>query len=136
MDKCNEFSLPPSQEHVTVAEDLRICAVKLGEDMDRRFCFEVVTPQRSAMLQADSEALRRKWLAYLEAGIARALRISASNKVGCGLSHMTPCLGHMTFNYGLSAKVIVQLTPKTSQVFLSPCRRKKTLLSSTEGLWR
>lgn len=69
------------QEHVTVAEDLRICTVKLAEELERRFCFEVVTPARSCMLQADSEALRKKWLTYLEAGIARALRISASNKV-------------------------------------------------------
>lgn len=64
-----------------MAEDLRICTVKLAEDQERRFCFEVVTPTRSCMLQADSEVLRKKWLNYLEAGIARALRISASNKV-------------------------------------------------------
>ena len=68
---------------MTVAEDLRICTVKLAEDLERRFCFEVVTPTRSCMLQADSEVLRKKWLTYLEAGIARALRISASNKVTC-----------------------------------------------------
>lgn len=65
-----------------MAEDLRICTIKLAEDMERRFCFEVVTPHRSCMLQADSEMLRKKWHTYLEAGIARALRISASNKVG------------------------------------------------------
>jgi len=64
-----------------VAEDLRICSVKRAEDQERRFCFEVVTPTRSCMLQADSEALRRKWLSYLEAGIARALNVSASSKV-------------------------------------------------------
>ena len=69
------------QDVVTVAEDLRICTVKNTEELERRFCFEVVTNIRSCMLQADSEALRRKWVTYLEAGIARALRISASNKV-------------------------------------------------------
>ena len=57
--------------------------MKYADDLERRFCFEVVTPIRSCMLQADSDALRKKWLAYLEAGIARALRISASNKA-CG----------------------------------------------------
>ena len=74
---------PPSlpQEFVSVAEDLRICTVKYADDLDRRFCFEVVTPSRSCLLQADSEALRKKWYTYLEAGIARALRISASNRV-------------------------------------------------------
>ena len=55
--------------------------MKYADDLERRFCFEVVTPVRSCMLQADSDALRKKWVTYLEAGIARALRISASNKV-------------------------------------------------------
>ena len=64
-----------------VVEDLRICTFKMAEDLERRFCFEVVTPIRSSMLQADSEALRKTWMTYLEGGIARALRISASNKV-------------------------------------------------------
>ena len=59
-----------------VAEDLRICTIKLAEDLDRRFCFEVVTPTRSCMLQADSEGLRRKWQSYLDAGIERALTFS------------------------------------------------------------
>ncbi len=65
-----------------MAEDLRICTIKVTDDLERRFCFEVVTPTRSCMLQADSEVLRRRWHAYLDAGIERALRISASNKVG------------------------------------------------------
>lgn len=69
------------QDLVVVSEDLRICTVKMAEDQERRFCFEVVTPARSCLLQADSEAVRKRWLAYLEAGIARALRITASNKV-------------------------------------------------------
>ena len=68
-------------QEFAVAEDLRICTVKYADDLERRFCFEVVTPMRSCMLQADSDALRKKWVTYLAAGIARALRISASNKV-------------------------------------------------------
>ena len=74
-----DFSLP--QELAVVVEDLRICTFKMADDQERRFCFEVVTPTRSSMLQADSEALRRTWITYLEGGIARALRITASNKV-------------------------------------------------------
>ena len=66
---------------MVVAEDLRICTVKMADDLERRFCFEIVTPTRSCMLQADSEILRRKWQMFMDAGIERALRISASNKV-------------------------------------------------------
>ena len=73
---------PSLQTYVTVADDLRICTVKYAEDLERRFCFEVVTPNKSCMLQADSDAQRKKWVAYLEAGVARALRISISAKVG------------------------------------------------------
>ena len=73
------FYLP--KEYGIVVEDLRICSVKLADDLERRFCFEVVTPTRSSMLQAESEALRKKWCMYLEAGIGHALRGSYSNKV-------------------------------------------------------
>ena len=72
--------LPP-QEYGVVVEDLRICSVKLADDLERRFCFEVVTPTRTCMLQADTDSLRRRWCSFLEAGIARALRGSASNRV-------------------------------------------------------
>nr|XP_006127206.1 arf-GAP with coiled-coil, ANK repeat and PH domain-containing protein 3 [Pelodiscus sinensis] len=37
-----------------VVEDLRLCTVKPCEDIERRFCFEVVSPTKSCMLQADS----------------------------------------------------------------------------------
>lgn len=66
-----------------IADDLRLCTVKLADDLERRFCFEVVTPNRSCMLQADSDIDRKKWCMYLEAGIARALRVTSSNKVRC-----------------------------------------------------
>ena len=58
-----------------------MCTVKYADELDRRFCFEVVTPWRACMVQADSDVLRKKWVTYIEANIARALRISASNKV-------------------------------------------------------
>ncbi len=64
-----------------IADDLRLCTVKLPDDLERRFCFEIVSPSRSCMLQADSEVDRKKWCMYLEAGIARALRVTTSNKV-------------------------------------------------------
>ena len=38
--------LLPLQETHVVAEDLRLCAVKNAEDMERRFCFEIVAPTK------------------------------------------------------------------------------------------
>ncbi|XP_018081532.1 arf-GAP with coiled-coil, ANK repeat and PH domain-containing protein 3 isoform X6 [Xenopus laevis] len=57
-----------------VVEDLRLCTVKPCEDSERRFCFEVVSPSKSCMLQADSEKLRQSWIQAVQASIASAYR--------------------------------------------------------------
>ncbi|XP_054838159.1 arf-GAP with coiled-coil, ANK repeat and PH domain-containing protein 2 isoform X2 [Eublepharis macularius] len=57
-----------------VVEDLRLCTVKHCEDTERRFCFEVVSPTKSCILQADSEKLRQAWIQAVQASIATAYR--------------------------------------------------------------
>uniref|UniRef100_A0A3Q3IIC7 Arf-GAP with coiled-coil, ANK repeat and PH domain-containing protein n=1 Tax=Monopterus albus TaxID=43700 RepID=A0A3Q3IIC7_MONAL len=57
-----------------VVEDLRLCSVKPCEDIERRFCFEVVSPSKSCMLQAESEKLRQAWIQAVQASIASAYR--------------------------------------------------------------
>uniref|UniRef100_A0AAX7SST3 Arf-GAP with coiled-coil, ANK repeat and PH domain-containing protein n=1 Tax=Astatotilapia calliptera TaxID=8154 RepID=A0AAX7SST3_ASTCA len=59
-----------------VVEDLRLCSVKPCEDIERRFCFEVVSPSKSCMLQAESEKLRHSWIQAVQASIASAYRES------------------------------------------------------------
>uniref|UniRef100_A0A3P8XKM0 Arf-GAP with coiled-coil, ANK repeat and PH domain-containing protein n=1 Tax=Esox lucius TaxID=8010 RepID=A0A3P8XKM0_ESOLU len=59
-----------------VVEDLRLCSVKPCEDIERRFCFEVVSPTKSCMLQAESEKLRLAWIQAVQASIASAYRES------------------------------------------------------------
>uniref|UniRef100_A0A3B4Y2V0 Arf-GAP with coiled-coil, ANK repeat and PH domain-containing protein n=1 Tax=Seriola lalandi dorsalis TaxID=1841481 RepID=A0A3B4Y2V0_SERLL len=59
-----------------VVEDLRLCSVKPCEDIERRFCFEVVSPSKSCMLQAESEKLRQAWIQAVQASIASAYRES------------------------------------------------------------
>lgn len=59
-----------------VVDDLRLCSVKPCEDIERRFCFEVVSPAKSCMLQADSEKLRQAWVQAVQASIASAYRES------------------------------------------------------------
>ncbi|KAJ8265603.1 hypothetical protein COCON_G00147020 [Conger conger] len=59
-----------------VVEDLRLCSVKPCEDIERRFCFEVVSPTKSCMLQAESERLRQAWIQAVQASIASAYRES------------------------------------------------------------
>lgn len=57
-----------------VVEDLRLCSVKPWEDIERRFCFEVVSPTKSCMLQAESERLRQAWIQAVQASIASAYK--------------------------------------------------------------
>ena len=66
---CNE-----NGEDVTVMEeDLRICVVRRFSDGDRRFCFEVISPTKSHVLQADSKKMREKWLTRLQQKISSSL---------------------------------------------------------------
>ncbi|XP_066031175.1 LOW QUALITY PROTEIN: arf-GAP with coiled-coil, ANK repeat and PH domain-containing protein 1-like, partial [Chamaea fasciata] len=55
-----------------VVEDLRLCTVKPCPDLERRFCFEVVSPSKSCVLQADSGGGQRRWLSAVQSGIASA----------------------------------------------------------------
>ncbi|NXL17969.1 ACAP3 protein, partial [Setophaga kirtlandii] len=68
--------LCPQDVLTVVVEDLRLCTVKPCEDIERRFCFEVVSPTKSCMLQADSEKLRQAWIQAVQASIASAYRES------------------------------------------------------------
>ncbi|XP_064593466.1 arf-GAP with coiled-coil, ANK repeat and PH domain-containing protein 1, partial [Zonotrichia leucophrys gambelii] len=55
-----------------VIEDLRLCTVKPCPDLERRFCFEVVSPSKSCVLQADSGSGQQRWLSAVQSGIACA----------------------------------------------------------------
>jgi len=63
-----------SGDEVTVMEDdLRICLVRPITDIDRRFCFEVLSPTKSHVLQADSQDMYDVWVSSLQQGISTAL---------------------------------------------------------------
>ncbi|VEN51383.1 unnamed protein product [Callosobruchus maculatus] len=63
------------EEQETVMEDdLRLCTVKPVLDGDRRFCFEVLSPAKSHMLQADSKEMYDAWITALQRGIGAAIQ--------------------------------------------------------------
>ncbi|XP_035798290.2 BAR_ACAPs and ArfGap_ACAP domain-containing protein isoform X2 [Amphiprion ocellaris] len=62
-------------------EDLRLCAVKSLEHIDRRFCFELLSVQKCCALQADSEQLKQAWLSALQGSIDLAYRERADVQV-------------------------------------------------------
>jgi len=57
-------------------DDLRICSVKPAYDAERRFCFEVLSPTKSHILQADSEYVYKSWIEALQQGIGAAIQHS------------------------------------------------------------
>uniref|UniRef100_A0A3Q3N9M0 Arf-GAP with coiled-coil, ANK repeat and PH domain-containing protein n=1 Tax=Mastacembelus armatus TaxID=205130 RepID=A0A3Q3N9M0_9TELE len=67
------------KEDATVLfEDLRLCAVKSLDHIDRRFCFELLSVQKCCALQADSEQLKQAWLSALQGSIDLAYRERAN----------------------------------------------------------
>lgn len=69
-----------TETHITVMEeDLRLCSVKPFES-ERRFCFEVVSPARSHILQAEGEESWKRWMQALADGIDAAYCDSKSSR--------------------------------------------------------
>uniref|UniRef100_A0A1A9W837 Arf-GAP with coiled-coil, ANK repeat and PH domain-containing protein 2 n=1 Tax=Glossina brevipalpis TaxID=37001 RepID=A0A1A9W837_9MUSC len=66
--RCNEDSFS------VMEEDLRICTVRPVNDGDRRFCFEVISPAKSHILQADSADMLAMWISALQKSIGAAIQ--------------------------------------------------------------
>ncbi|XP_045929137.1 BAR_ACAPs and ArfGap_ACAP domain-containing protein [Micropterus dolomieu] len=66
------------EENVVLFEDLRLCAVKSLDHIERRFCFELLSVQKCCALQADSEQLKQAWLSALQGSIDLAYRERAA----------------------------------------------------------
>lgn len=62
------------EQPTVVVEDLRLCTVKPCNDQERRFCFEVVSPSKSCLLQADSERQQQGWMSAVQNSIASAFQ--------------------------------------------------------------
>ncbi|XP_044058930.1 BAR_ACAPs and ArfGap_ACAP domain-containing protein isoform X2 [Siniperca chuatsi] len=69
------------EENVVLFEDLRLCAVKSLDHIDRRFCFELLSVQKCCALQADSEQLKQAWLSALQGSIDLAYRETADTQL-------------------------------------------------------
>ncbi|XP_077356646.1 arf-GAP with coiled-coil, ANK repeat and PH domain-containing protein 1 [Festucalex cinctus] len=71
-----------------VVEDLRLCTVKPSGENERRFCFEVVSPSKSCLLQADSERQQQAWISAVQSSIASAFQertdVQNSPRQRCG----------------------------------------------------
>jgi len=74
------YSKRNGEDVTVIEEDLRICLVRPLTDGDRRFCFEVISPTKSHVLQADSEEMYGLWLTSLQQGISSSLHDMMEDK--------------------------------------------------------
>ncbi|XP_076832394.1 arf-GAP with coiled-coil, ANK repeat and PH domain-containing protein 2 isoform X2 [Brachyhypopomus gauderio] len=73
------YSKSHKEQPVVLFDDLRLCAVKSLDSIDRRFCFELLSVQKCCVLQADSEELKMAWINAVQGSIDMAYR----EKVEC-----------------------------------------------------
>lgn len=59
--------------------DLYLCAVKVSEELNRNFCFEIISPHKTFIFQADSEDSQSLWISALQNAILN--KIDSQNKV-------------------------------------------------------
>ncbi|KAI2662855.1 Arf-GAP with coiled-coil, ANK repeat and PH domain-containing protein 2 [Labeo rohita] len=71
-----------NEQITVVVEDLRLCTVKPCSEQDRRFCFEVVSPSKSCLLQADSERQQQSWISAVQNSIASAFQDRRDDNFG------------------------------------------------------
>ncbi|KAM3875061.1 arf-GAP with coiled-coil, ANK repeat and PH domain-containing protein 2 [Diretmus argenteus] len=62
------------EEPLVLFEDLRLCAVKALDHIDRRFCFELLSVQKACVLQTDSDRLHQMWISAVQGSIDLAYR--------------------------------------------------------------
>jgi len=66
------YVMRTGDEKKVLEPDLRICMVRGLDDIDRRYCFELISPHNKHVLQADNDDLYDLWLATLRQRIAYA----------------------------------------------------------------
>lgn len=59
--------------------DLYLCAVKVSEELNRNFCFEIISPNKTFIFQADSEDSQALWISALQNAIVD--QIDNQNKI-------------------------------------------------------
>ncbi|XP_051962735.1 BAR_ACAPs and ArfGap_ACAP domain-containing protein isoform X1 [Xyrauchen texanus] len=84
------YSKSHKEPSVVLFDDLRLCAVKSLDVIDRRFCFELLSVQKSCVLQADSEELKSAWINAVQGSIDIAYRDQGTDQNAPVKQNSTP----------------------------------------------
>nr|CAB3222752.1 ArfGAP-6 arf-GAP with coiled-coil, ANK repeat and PH domain-containing protein 3 [Phallusia mammillata] len=75
--KDNKLFYQKKKDDMTViVEDIRLVTVRLNDEVERRFCFEIISPGKSFLLQAESEDARMAWIKAIQSSIGAAFKES------------------------------------------------------------
>lgn len=73
-------------EGTVMEQDLKLCSVRPLNDTDRRYCFEVISPTKSHVLQADSEETFQVWIQAIQDEIGAAMQLMLGSRSSSGHS--------------------------------------------------
>ncbi|XP_066259170.1 arf-GAP with coiled-coil, ANK repeat and PH domain-containing protein 2 [Euwallacea similis] len=79
------------ESETIMEDDLRICTIKPVTEGDRRFCFEIVSPSKSHILQADSEEMYNIWTDALQKAIGNAIQMVLNKSQGESSNDQNSC---------------------------------------------
>ncbi|XP_032783075.2 arf-GAP with coiled-coil, ANK repeat and PH domain-containing protein 2 [Daphnia magna] len=74
------------REGTVMEQDLKLCSVRPLNEIDRRNCFEVISPTKSHVLQADSEETFQVWIQAIQDEIGAAMQLMLSSRSSSGHS--------------------------------------------------
>ncbi|CAG8438233.1 5506_t:CDS:10 [Acaulospora colombiana] len=70
---CSKSGKISKEEDDSASINLRVCHVKVINNSDRRFCFEILSPMRTYVLQAENQADMEDWIYCLQTAAKEAL---------------------------------------------------------------
>ncbi|UJR37232.1 hypothetical protein I4U23_029941 [Adineta vaga] len=76
MKRNNDSSSQSQVPQSTMVPDLRLCTIRPANDNDRRFVFEILSPNSSHLLQADSQIQCDQWVNSLQLAISNCFKSS------------------------------------------------------------
>ncbi|KAF0389852.1 ArfGap-domain-containing protein [Gigaspora margarita] len=73
LNYCSKAGKVSKEDDESASINLRVCHVKPVSNSDRRFCFEVISPMRTYVLQAENQADMEDWIHCLQIAAEEAL---------------------------------------------------------------
>lgn len=115
-------------------EDLKLCTVRPVVDSDRRFCFEVISPSKSHVLQADSETHYSGWIQALQNAIGNAIQNNSRYSTNM-LPPSTSSNSNLSSSSSAASKSTKERKINWRQILLIPGNMRCADCGNTDPKW-